>query len=93
MELPYLKKILATSKSELLQNLYLSLDELNDIHDLIEKSIVEIMKELDEDSDCPHKDLKIDVAWRENENIKAIVECKDCNKKIEKELFKKEDKK
>ena len=59
----------------------------------IEKSIVEIMKELDEDSDCPHKDLKIDVAWRENENIKAIVECKDCNKKIEKELFKKEDKK
>ena len=55
----------------------------------IEKSIVEIMKELDEDSDCPHKDLKIDVAWRENENIKAI----DCNKKIEKELFKKEDKK
>ena len=39
--LPYLKKILATSKSELLQNLYLSLDELNDIHDLIEKSIVE----------------------------------------------------
>ena len=40
-QLPYLKKILATSKSELLQNLYLSLDELNDIHDLIEKSIVE----------------------------------------------------
>ena len=31
-QLPYLKKILATSKSELLQNLYLSLDELNDIH-------------------------------------------------------------
>ena len=59
----------------------------------IEKSIVEVMKELDEDNDCPHKDLKIDVAWRENENIKAIVECKDCNKKIEKELFKKEDKK
>lgn len=55
----------------------------------IEKSIVEIMKELDEDNDCPHKDLKIDVAWRENENIKTI----DCNKKIEKELFKKEDKK
>ena len=51
------------------------------------------MKELNEDSDCPHKDLKIDVAWRENENIKAIVECKDCNRKIEKELFKKEDKK
>ena len=59
----------------------------------IEKSIVEIMKELDEDSDCLHKDSKIDVTWRENENIKAIVECKDCNKKIEKELFKKEDKK
>lgn len=59
----------------------------------IEKSIVEIMKELDKDSDCPHKDLKIDVAWRENENIKAIIECKDCNKKVEKELFKKEDKK
>ena len=58
-----------------------------------EKSIVEIMKELDEDSDCLHKDSKIDVTWRENENIKAIVECKDCNKKIEKELFKKEDKK
>lgn len=59
----------------------------------IEKSIVEVMKELDEDSDCPHKDLKIDAAWRENGNIKAIIECKDCNKKIEKELFKKEDKK
>ena len=51
--------------------------------------IYNVMKELDEDSDCPHKDLKIDVAWRENENIKTI----DCNKKIEKELFKKENKK
>ena len=40
-QLPYLKRILATSKSELLQNLYLSLDELEDIHDLIEKAIVE----------------------------------------------------
>jgi len=40
-QLPYLKKILATSKSELLQNLYLSLDELEDIHDLIEKAIIE----------------------------------------------------
>ena len=40
-QLPYLKKILATSKSELLQNLYISLDELSDIHDLIEKAILE----------------------------------------------------
>ena len=40
-QLPYLKRILATSKSELLQNIYLSLDELEDIHDLIEKAIVE----------------------------------------------------
>ena len=40
-QLPYLKNILGTSKSELLQNLYLSLDELSDIHDLIEKAIVE----------------------------------------------------
>ena len=40
-QLPYLKKILASSKSELLQNLYLSLDELNDIHDLIEQAIIE----------------------------------------------------
>ncbi len=40
-QLPYLKNILAGSKSELLQNLYLNLDELTDIHDLIEKAIVE----------------------------------------------------
>lgn len=40
-QLPYLKKILATSKSELLQNLYINLDELEDLHDLIEKAIVE----------------------------------------------------
>ena len=40
-QLPYLKNILASSKSELLQNLYISLDELKDIHDLIEKAIVE----------------------------------------------------
>ncbi len=40
-QLPYLKKALATSKSELLQNLYLNLDELTDIHNLIEKAIVE----------------------------------------------------
>ena len=40
-QLPYLKKILASSKSELLQNLYINLDELEDIHNLIEESIVE----------------------------------------------------
>jgi DNA mismatch repair protein MutS len=40
-QLPYLKNILASSKSELLQNLYISLDELNDIHDLIEEAIIE----------------------------------------------------
>ncbi len=40
-QLPYLKNILASSKSELLQNLYISLDELNDIHDLIEQAIIE----------------------------------------------------
>ena len=40
-QLPYLKKLLATSKSELLQNLYMNLDELTDIHDLIESAIVE----------------------------------------------------
>ena len=40
-QLPYLKNILGASKSELLQNLYINLDELTDIHDLIEKAIVE----------------------------------------------------
>ena len=40
-QLPYLKKILATSKSELLQNLYLNLDELEDLHNLIEEAIIE----------------------------------------------------
>ena len=40
-QLPYLKNILGTSKSELLQNLCINLDELTDIHDLIEKAIVE----------------------------------------------------
>ena len=40
-QLPHLKNILASSKSELLQNLYLSLDVLNDIHDLIEQAIIE----------------------------------------------------
>ena len=40
-QLPYLKKLLAESKSELLQNLYNNLDELKDIHDLIEDAIIE----------------------------------------------------
>lgn len=40
-QLPELKKVLATSKSEMLQNLYLNLDELKDICSLIEKAIVE----------------------------------------------------
>ena len=40
-QLPELKKILATSKSEMLQNLYLNLDELSDIFNLIEKAIVD----------------------------------------------------
>ena len=40
-QLPYLKKILATSKSELLQNLYINLDELEDLHNLIEEAIIE----------------------------------------------------
>ena len=40
-QLPYLKRILATSKSELLQNLYLNLDELEDLHNLIEEAIIE----------------------------------------------------
>ena len=39
--LPDLKKSLASSKSELLQNLYLNLDELKDIYELIENSIIE----------------------------------------------------
>ena len=39
--LPELKKVLASSKSELLQNLYLNLDELKDIYELIESSIIE----------------------------------------------------
>ena len=40
-QLPELKKTLASSKSEYLQNLYLNLDELKDIYELIEKAIVE----------------------------------------------------
>ena len=39
--LPELKKVLASSKSELLQNLYLNLDELKDIYELIDSAIVE----------------------------------------------------
>ena len=39
--LPELKKVLASSKSEFLQNLYLNLDELKDIYELLESSIVE----------------------------------------------------
>ena len=39
--LPNLKKLLAGTKSELLQNLYIDLDELEDIYDLIERAIVE----------------------------------------------------
>ena len=41
IQLPDLKKVLASSKSELLQNLYLNLDELSDIYDLIDKAIIE----------------------------------------------------
>ena len=39
--MPDLKKLLASSKSELMQNLYINLDELNDIYDLIEEAIIE----------------------------------------------------
>ena len=39
--LPELKSLLSKTKSELLQNLYLNLDEQKDIYELIEKSIVE----------------------------------------------------
>ena len=39
--LPELKKTLANSKSEYLQNLYLNLDELTDIYKLIEDAIIE----------------------------------------------------
>lgn len=39
--MPDLKKVLASSKSELMQNLYINLDELNDIFDLIEEAIIE----------------------------------------------------
>ena len=39
--MPDLKKVLASSKSELMQNLYINLDELNDIYDLIEEAIIE----------------------------------------------------
>ena len=40
-QLPEVKKILAVTKSPLLQELYLKLDELTDIHDLIEEAIVD----------------------------------------------------
>ena len=40
-QLPDIKKILSNTKSNLLQELYLKLDELRDVHDLIEESIVE----------------------------------------------------
>ena len=40
-QLPELKKVLAGSKSELMQNLYINLDELTDICTLIEESIIE----------------------------------------------------
>ena len=40
-KLPYIKKVLENTKSPLLQELYINLDELIDIYELIEKSIVE----------------------------------------------------
>ena len=40
-KLPYIKKVLENTKSPLLQELYTNLDELIDIYELIEKSIVE----------------------------------------------------
>lgn len=40
-QLPEIKKILSNAKSPLLQELYLKLDELTDIHDLIEEAIVD----------------------------------------------------
>jgi len=40
-QLPEVKKILANTKSDKLQELYKNLDELVDIHDLIDKAIVE----------------------------------------------------
>ena len=40
-KLPDLKKVLSNTKSDMLKNLYENLDELQDIYELIEKSIVE----------------------------------------------------
>ncbi|MBR6034045.1 MAG: DNA mismatch repair protein MutS [Clostridia bacterium] len=40
-QLPELKKLLASSKSELIIDLYNELDELSDVYDIIDKSIVE----------------------------------------------------
>lgn len=41
MKLPELKEILSKCNSEMLKELYINLDELQDVKDLIEKSIVE----------------------------------------------------
>ncbi len=40
-KLPELKKVLQNTKSEMLRNLYENLDELKDIHELIERAIIE----------------------------------------------------
>lgn len=40
-QIPYVKQLLASSKSHMLKNLYSNLDELKDIYELIEKAIVE----------------------------------------------------
>lgn len=40
-QIPYVKQLLASSKSNMLKNLYSNLDELKDIYELIEKAIVE----------------------------------------------------
>ncbi len=40
-KLPYLKKVLENTKSNLLKDLYENLDELQDVYNLIEKSIIE----------------------------------------------------
>ncbi len=40
-KLPELKKVLQNTKSDMLKDLYENLDELKDIHELIEKSIIE----------------------------------------------------
>lgn len=40
-QIPYIKQILAKSKSDMLKNLYLNLNDLKDIYELIEKAIEE----------------------------------------------------